>query len=157
MIHEVAVARAAEQREVVPMTDSQFIGTRRFALYGAALFAAWTVFGLLSSAHFFLGYDEKEGLASFLSLADNVIVFYWGWALLTPVVLIAAQRISEKGMERWQTWSLLAVTGIGVMLLHGLVHTIVVQVTGIDRSHVDGYSVLHYVQRHGGGDLATFA
>ena len=157
MIRDPAVAQAAEPREVVSMTDTQFIGARRFALYGAALLIGWTVFGLLSSAHFFLGYDEKEGVAAFLSLADNVIVFYWGWALLTPVVLVAAGRISEKGMHRWQSWALLAVTGIAVMLLHGLVHTTVVQVTGIDRSHVGGYSLMHYVQRHGGGDLATFA
>jgi hypothetical protein len=157
MIHDPAVAQAAQQREVVFMTDTQFIGARRFGLYGAALFIAWTVFGLLSSAHFFLGYDEKEGLASFLSLADNVIVFYWGWALLTPVVLVAAGRISRTGMHRWQSWALLAATGIAVMLLHGLVHTTVVQVTGIDRSHVGGYSLIHYVQRHVGGDLATFA
>lgn len=120
------------------------------------LFAGWTVFGLLSSAHFFFGYDKETDLAGFLRMADNVIVFYWGWALLTPVVIMVARRLSRSGMRSMADWGMAILAGIAVMILHGIVHTTVVQAAGIDR-HPDGYSLLEYMQRHGGGDLATFA
>ena len=120
------------------------------------LFAAWTIFGILSSAHFFFGYDKESGLSEFVFLADNVIVFYWGWALLTPVVLAVAARLSQSGMRRAQDWVLLFAAAIGVMILHGLIHTTVVDVFGIDRDP-GGYPLRDYLQRHGGGDLATFA
>jgi two-component system LytT family sensor kinase len=123
---------------------------------GLVLFAAWTVFGILSSAHFFFGYDKESGLSEFLYLADNVIVFYWGWAILTPVVLRVAARLSGSGMGRVQDWALAVMAAAGVMILHGVIHTTVVQVAGIDR-HPGGYSLVEYLQRHGGGDLATFA
>ena len=42
---------------------------------GVLLFVGWTIFGFLSSAHFFFGYDKERGLSDFLYLADNVIVF----------------------------------------------------------------------------------
>ena len=128
----------------------------RYLIAGLILFTGWTVFGVLSSAHFFFGYDKETDLAGFLQLADNVIVFYWGWAVLTPVVILVAHRISRFGMQRARDWALVVLAGVGVMVLHGIVHTTVVQVAGIDR-HPGGYTLLQYVQRHGGGDLATFA
>ncbi len=128
----------------------------RYVSRAFVLFAVWTVFGILSSAHFFFGYDKNSGLSGFLYLADNVIVFYWGWALLTPVVLAVARRLSESGMRRVYDWILLVAAAFGIMVLHGLIHTTVVDVVGIDR-HPEGYRLVDYLQRHGGGDLATFA
>ena len=128
----------------------------RYLARGFILFAAWTVFGVLSSAHFFFGYNKDSGLSEFLYLADNVIVFYWGWALLTPVVLAVARRLSQSGMRRVQDWVLLMAAAFGIMILHGVIHTSVVDLAGIDR-HPERYSLVDYLQRHGGGDIATFA
>ena len=130
--------------------------TGQFLRRGVLLFVGWTIFGFLSSAHFFFGYDKERGFSDFLYLADNVIVFYWGWALLTPLVMGVAARLSRSGMRRMQDWLLTALAGAGVMVLHGLIHTTVVQVVGIDR-HPGGYKLIDYLARHGGGDVATFA
>ena len=120
-----------------------------------ALFVAWTVFGLLSSAHFFFGYEGASGYPSFIELADNVIVFYWGWALLTPVVILIAKRIAN-GLPRWSDLPLLAAAGIGVMIIHGVLHITLTRLFGLDKHHINGYTLVDYVTRHGGGDLATF-
>ena len=128
----------------------------RLAAAGA-LFLAWTLFGLLSSAHFFFGYEGATDLGSFLYLADNVIVFYWGWALLTPLVLIIAQRIIASGTGRARQAVLLVVAAVGVMLLHGIVHTSLVLLFGLAHKPAPGLSRLgDYAMRHGGGDIATF-
>jgi LytS/YehU family sensor histidine kinase len=52
---------------------------------------------------------------------------------------------------------ILAAAGIGVMLLHGVVHTALVRVFGLAHKEPAGISELTgYAMRHGGGDLATF-
>jgi two-component system, LytTR family, sensor kinase len=131
---------------------------RRALKTGALLFAGWTVFGLLSSAHFFFADRGVSDLASFLVLADNVLVFYWAWALLTPVVVIAARRVARKPFPDWQGLAALAGMGIALVLVHGVLHITLVRLLGVDPSkHVDAAGLTSYAVRHGGGDLATFA
>ncbi len=138
--------------------QSDRVGFRRPAITAAAVFTAWTIFGILSTVHFFFGYEGATDFSSFRRLADNVIVFYWGWALLTPIVILVARRLAARGMRRVQDWMLLLVAGVATMLVHGLIHTRATWLTGIDKVGSTGpHTLIDYSQRHGGGDLATFA
>ncbi len=129
----------------------------RVAAAAAILFAAWTTFGLLSSAHFAFGYGRTTDIASFSRLADNVVVFYWGWALLTPAVFLLARRLAGDGIRSWRNWAIVVAGSVAVMMVHGLVHTWATWLLGIDRGSGSGpHSLIDYAQRHGGGDLATF-
>jgi hypothetical protein len=131
--------------------------TGRVLAIAVGLLVVWTVFGVLSSAHFFFGYGRSTDLPSFLALADNVIVFYWGWALLTPVVFFIVRRAARDGMPGIREWLLLAASGIAVMLVHGVVHITLVEALGIgEKGHVSAHELTSYAMRHGGGDLATF-
>ena len=125
---------------------------------GALLFLGWTTFGLLSSAHFFFADRGVSDVASFLVLADNVLVFYWAWALLTPVVVIAARRVARRPFPDWSGLAALTGIGLGLVLIHGILHITLVRLLGVDPSkHVDAAGLSAYALRHGGGDLATFA
>ncbi len=122
------------------------------------LFVGWTVFGLLSSAHFFFADRGVSDAASFLVLADNVLVFYWAWALLTPLVFYVAMRVARKPFPNWGGLLTLAAIGLSLVVVHGILHITLVRLLGIDPSkHVDAADLSAYAVRHGGGDLATFA
>jgi len=121
------------------------------------LFVLWTVFGVLSSAHFFFGYEGATDAASFLVLADNVIVFYWGWALLTPIVIVIARRVARSKQD-WREWGMLVLAGTALVFVHGILHETLTALFGIvHKEPASGSFLMDYVRRHGGGDLATFA
>ena len=130
----------------------------RVVAIAAALLVVWTVFGALSSAHFFFGYEGATDAASFLRLADNVIVFYWGWALLTPIVFLIARRATREGLPGLKESLFLIASGIAVMFLHGIVHITLSVILGVGRrGPLSAHEITSYAMRHGGGDLATFA
>ncbi len=148
MIERIVVARHRAVRDLFPMSV-----IRRAIL----LFVLWTVFGLLSSAHFFFGYEGATDAASFLVLADNVIVFYWGWALLTPLVIVIARRVA-RSQQDWREWAMLVLAGIALVFVHGILHEALTLLFGIaHKDHPAGGFLIDYARRHGGGDLATFA
>jgi hypothetical protein len=115
---------------------------------------AWTLFGILASAHFFL--SASGGRASFVDLATHVVTFYWAWAILTPPILSLARRGS-------------ALTGVHRALLVGAVLLAAVPAHGIlyltslrlietrPDIRIDAANFLDYLRRHTGGDLATCA
>lgn len=139
------------------MTKAGRPDLRRVAAAAAVLFAAWTTFGLLSSAHFAFGYGRTTDISRFSRLADNVVVFYWGWALLTPAVFLLARRLAGDGIRSWRNWTIVIAGSVAVMTVHGLVHTWATWLLGIDSGSGTGpHSLIEYAQRHGGGDLATF-
>ena len=156
MIGGSRVAAGTAHRDLIRMEWMEKPTPGRVALMLVVLFGAWTLFGLLSSAHFFFGYERASDFSGFLRMADNVIVFYWGWALLTPLVIFVAHRVAPEGMRRWRDWPIMLAAGVAVMLVHGLIHTTLVTASGLDL-HAGGYSLIQYIQRHGGGDLATYA
>jgi len=121
------------------------------------VFAAWTLFALLSSAHFFFGYEGANNINSFLNLADNVIVFYWGWALLTPAVIAVAKRFVRDGHFTFGRIALLIAAGMATMIVHGIIHLSLVAILGMLEKPFVPSLLLDYARRHGGGDLATFA
>jgi two-component system LytT family sensor kinase len=119
------------------------------------LLGLWTVFGFLSSVHFFF----QEGAdAQFGDTASHVIVFYWGWALLTPAVVVLARRVTNARIAVWRRTGMLALIGIAVVSAHAVLYSVLVRVLGVDsQAHVDLATLRAFVVRHGGGDLATFA
>ena len=110
----------------------------------------------MSSAHFFFGYEGATSVRTFLALADNVIVFYWGWAILTPVVFWIAKRVAKGGIPSWRGVAVLILASLGVAVLHGLIHTALVPLLGIQHKPITHLFLGDYLKRHGGGDLATF-
>jgi hypothetical protein len=119
------------------------------------LLGLWTVFGFLSSVHFF--FQEGAG-AQFGDTASHVIVFYWGWAILTPAVVIFARRITNARIAVWRRGGMLVLLSIAVVAVHAVLHPILVHGLGIDsQARVDLAAIRAFVVRHGGGDLATFA
>ena len=119
------------------------------------LLGLWTVFGLLSSVHFFFqgGADARFG-----ETASHVVVFYWGWAILTPAVVILARRVTNARFSVWCRTGMLALLGVGVVAVHGVLYPILTRILGVDsQAQIDLTGLRAFAVRHGGGDLATFA
>src|SRR5687767_13356009 len=130
----------------------------RVAQTAAVLFLAWTLFGVLSSAHFIAADQKVTGIGSFFSLADEIIVFYWAWALLTPVVVHAARGAARGEMRGFRRWAPLALTVLLVVPIHGVLYIGLKNVFGMEHAGtLDAPGLTDYAAGHGGGDLATFA
>lgn len=115
---------------------------------------AWTLFGILASAHFFL--SASSGRASFVDLAAHIVTFYWAWAILTPPILSLARRASSlTGVQR-----ILLVVAILVAAVpaHAVLYlTSLRLIEARPDVRIDAANFLDYVRRHTGGDLATCA
>jgi two-component system LytT family sensor kinase len=128
---------------------------KRALLVFVLLLGAWTVFGFLSSIHFFF---QHAADAQFGDTASHVILFYWGWALLTPAVVILVRRITNARIAVWRQSGMLVLLGIAVVAVHAVLHPVLVRVLGVDpQAGVELASFRVFVVHHGGGDLATFA
>src|SRR5689334_5112665 len=83
---------------------------------------AWTIFGILASAHFF--FSASTDRASFVDLAAHIVTFYWAWALLTPAILAFARRASSlTGVQRVLLVSAILIAAVpahGVLYLTSL-------------------------------------
>ncbi|MEP7001604.1 MAG: hypothetical protein ABI969_14050, partial [bacterium] len=66
---------------------------------GTIVLLLWTLFGLMSSGHFFVRKDGPANGAMFADLASHILLFYWAWAALTPIVV----RIVPQG-RAWLEW-----------------------------------------------------
>jgi signal transduction histidine kinase len=126
------------------------------------LVALWTAFGLLSSAHFFFRKSTVEGDASFTDLASHILVFYWGWALLTPAVLYVARRAIRSGPSAShassRAWPIVALAAPVAVVAHGIWYLAVIRLVGVEPlARVSVPALRDYAMRHGGGDVATFA
>ena len=115
---------------------------------------AWTLFGILASAHFF--FSASSDRASFLDLATHIVTFYWAWAILTPAILAFARRASSlTGAQR--------VLLVGAILVAAVPAHAVLYLTSLrliearPDVRIDAANFLDYVRRHTGGDLATCA
>jgi two-component system LytT family sensor kinase len=129
----------------------------RRSLIGAIVLYGWTIFGILSSAHFFLGEEGSAGV-SLEDLASHILLFYWAWAAVTPLVLLALRRAVDARASRRVRWEIIVAATPVVMLAHGLVYLAAVRVFGVEPMSPIGASELRdYALRHGGGDLATMA
>jgi two-component system LytT family sensor kinase len=119
------------------------------------LLGLWTVFGLLSSVHFFLqgGTEERFG-----ETASHVVVFYWGWAILTPAVILLTRRVTNARHPLWRRAGMLALLGVAVVVVHSVLHPVLIRILGVDpKAQLDLAGLRSFALRHGGGDLATFA
>ena len=128
----------------------------RRSLIAAVVLYGWTIFGILSSAHFFLGEEAKAGGASLEDIAGHVLVFYWAWALVTPLVLLAMRRAVETSAGT--RWGVIVLATPVIVLVHGAVYLTGVRVAGVEAMSPASVAELReYAMRHVGGDLATVA
>jgi len=136
--------------------------TRGLIATSAIVLLAWTAFALLSITHFFLGKSVSGDGAAFSDLASHILVFYWGWALLTPLILSAARDFGAR-MQIGESaarvgWLRVTAVAIVVTLLHALWYIVMVRVAGIEpAARLSVTQLQDYLLRHGGGNLATFA
>jgi two-component system LytT family sensor kinase len=127
----------------------------------ALVIVAWTAFSLLSITHFFLGKSAAGADPSFGDLASHILLFYWGWALVTPLILFAARdlaaRVRLTTFEAALGWMRVAGIAAIVMFLHALWYLSVVRIAGVEpAARFNVAQLKDYLLRHGGGDLATY-
>jgi anti-sigma regulatory factor (Ser/Thr protein kinase) len=122
------------------------------AALGAGL---WTVFGILWATPSMLGVDPGEEGRSLWEAADHVIVFYWAWAVITPLVLLVARRAARLHHSRIRMVALVVLAGPAVILVQALVYYGLIALLGIDPpAQLSG--LLPHLKRHAGGDVATY-
>ncbi len=128
----------------------------RWSLIAAIVLYGWTVFGILSSAHFFLGEEARNGSASLEDIAAHVLLFYWAWAAVTPFVLLALRRaVDRESSARWRLALVLGATP-AIVVAHALLYLIAVRIFGLEAVSAIGVDELRdYAMRHAGGDVAT--
>jgi two-component sensor histidine kinase len=130
----------------------------RRSLLAAIVLYAWTIFGILSSAHFFLGEEAKSGGASLEDIAAHVLIFYWAWAAVTPLVLIAMRRAVDERVSVSKRWGVIVAATPAIVLVHGTLYLIGVRVAGVEpMTPIGGAELREYAMRHVGGDIATVA
>jgi two-component system LytT family sensor kinase len=151
-------------RKVMPMfrrMDAAWLPENRWmrrSLLVAIVLYAWTVFGVLSSAHFFLGEEAASGGASLADIAGHVLLFYWAWAAVTPLVWLVLRRAVNDETSTNRRWTMIALATPVLIALHGMLYLSAVHLVGIQDGAQSAASELgKYVMRHGGGDLATIA
>ena len=112
------------------------------------------MFGVLASAHFFLSASSDR--ASFVDIATHVVTFYWAWAILTPPILSLARRASAlTGARRALLVGAILVAAVPV---HAALYLTSLRLLEINPDvRVDAASLVDYLRRHTGGDLATCA
>jgi two-component system, LytTR family, sensor kinase len=161
-------ARNSEARSGVPSWPAQCLGMdaawlpqnrwMRRSLIAAMVLYAWTVFGILSSAHFFLGEEAASGSASLADIAGHVLLFYWAWAAVTPLVLSVLRRAVDGGAHASHRWAMIALATPVIVLVHGVLYLIAVRLSGVESDSPIGVAELgKYAMRHAGGDVATVA
>ena len=130
----------------------------RRLLLGALVLYGWTIFGILSSAHFFLGEEAASGTASLVDIAGHVLVFYWAWAALTPLVLWVLRRSVSAGASTTRRWTTIALGTAMLVIVHAVVYLAAVRLAGVEAMTPIGMAELRgYAMRHAGGDVATVA
>jgi sensor histidine kinase YesM len=130
----------------------------RRSLLAAIVLYGWTVFGILSSAHFFLGKEAQSGNASLADIAGHVLLFYWAWAAVTPLVLLMLRRAVHPSSRTTNRWAIISLATPAILLVHGVLYLAAVHVSGIDEDGPMQFAELgQYAMRHAGGDVATIA
>jgi two-component system, LytTR family, sensor kinase len=151
-------------RAVSPMfgrMDATWLPENRWmrrSLLTAIVLYGWTVFGLLSSAHFFLGEEAASGGASLADIAAHVLLFYWAWAAVTPLVWWVLRRAVNQSTSGRHRWAMIALATPVLIAIHGALYLTAVHLAGIEEGTRAGVPELaKYVMRHAGGDFATVA
>jgi two-component system, LytTR family, sensor kinase len=130
----------------------------RRSLVAAIVLYGWTVFGILSSAHFFLGEEAGSGSASLADIAGHVLLFYWAWAAVTPLVFLVLRRAVNHDTSARHRWAIIALATPVIIAVHGALYLMAVHLAGVEeKTQTVAAELGAYVMRHAGGDLATVA
>jgi hypothetical protein len=123
---------------------------RQTLIVAGASFAAWTLFGLVSSVQFFFT-EGLSGAPAYASLALHISVFYWVWAALTPALGRFMQTVER--LPPPHRWIAIGAGALVIVVAHGTVYVLAMRAT-------DGRPFLtalnDYFRRHTGGDVATY-
>ncbi|HEY2897896.1 MAG TPA: histidine kinase [Gemmatimonadaceae bacterium] len=157
----VAEWRVRVARPMFGHMDTTWLPENRWmrrSLLAAIVLYGWTVFGILSSAHFFLGEEAESGRASLADIAGHVLMFYWAWAAVTPLVWMVLRRAVNRNARPGRRWAIIALASPVIIAVHGVLYLIAVHLSGVDDKAQGGVAELGtYAMRHVGGDLATVA
>ena len=124
--------------------------------FGAVVLAFWTVFGILSSAHFFLADEAGGGGATLSDFAGHIVPFYWAWAIVTPVVVLVSRAALRSGRPAWERVALAIVAVPLIVAVHGALYLAGVRVLGVEPGlRLDFAQLSAFFARHGGGDVMT--
>lgn len=124
--------------------------------FGAVVLAFWTVFGILSSAHFFYADSASGGTASLGDFAGHIVTFYWAWAILTPLVLLVSRATLHSRASPSQRWTLTAASVPVIIAIHGVLYLVAVRLLGFQPDQrIDVAQLLAFFARHGGSDALT--
>jgi hypothetical protein len=118
--------------------------------------AFWTVFGILSSAHFFLASQAGGGGATLGDFAGHIVPFYWAWAIVTPLVLLASRAALRSERPAWERAALAVIAAPLIVALHGALYLAGVRVLGVEPAlRIDIAGLSAFFARHGAGDVMT--
>jgi hypothetical protein len=87
--------------------------TRRSTIRFAAIFVAWTAFGLLNAAQTQLQLSLRGQVRPPWTVLGPALVGAWIWAIYTPLVVLLARRVAlfrERAATRFGGWTLYAAT-----------------------------------------------
>ena len=124
--------------------------------FAAVVLAFWTVFGILSTAHFFLADEAGGGGATLGDFAGHIVPFYWAWAIVTPLVLLASRAVMQSARPAWERVALAVVAVPPIVAVHGALYLWAVRVLGVEPGlRLDLAQLSSFFARHGGGDVMT--
>lgn len=139
-----------------PPADMPARSSSSWLEFGAVVLAFWTVFGILSSAHFFFAETTSGGNATLGDFAGHIVTFYWAWAILTPLVLLVSRSALRSPRAHWQRWTLAAACVPVIIAIHGALYLAGVRLLGVEPDqHIDVAQLLAFFARHSGGDVMT--
>lgn len=121
----------------------------------AAVFALWTLFGMLISTWAQLRFGPRMGLG-YADWLPTMLPFYWVWVPLTPAVVILAQAFDFRAGYRLQSFAGHLAGGGAAVLSHGVGYALFATLA-FDAGSGLGGALAVTLREHGVGDLATYA
>jgi signal transduction histidine kinase len=123
----------------------------------AAVFALWTVFGLLITAWAQLRFGPSQGLV-YADWLPTMLPFYWVWVPLTPAVVVLAEAMDFRAGRRVKSLLGLLAAGCVAVLIHGALYALIMTlVQSADGAGGLGGRLVHTLREHAAGSLATYA
>jgi hypothetical protein len=123
--------------------------------FAALAFVLWTIFGLLWATTATFGADGDISGRALREAASHIVVFYWAWALVTPLVWFVARRATRLWASRIRLIGFVLVYAPVVILAQGIAYLGLLALLRIET--IAGPGVLaRFFARHAGGDLATY-
>jgi two-component system, LytTR family, sensor kinase len=123
--------------------------------FAAIAFGLWTVFGLLWATSSTFGAAGDLNREALRDTANHVVVFYWAWALVTPLVWLVARRATRLWASRLRLAGFVFGYAPVVIVAQGIAYLGLLSLFRIEA--LPGAAELaRFFTHHAGGDLATY-